>query len=300
MLRHANGRWLKGRIIGGRKGQALVAATMLTALLTTLGACGGGGSDGESTQHPSGENEIVLQVFSGGGFVPVSYSLTEIPQFTLYGDGTVIVTGPVIAIYPGPAMPNLQTTRIPEEAVQEILSAAQEAGLFTNGVDYGQPGITDIPTTTIIVNAGGKSYRSDIYALGMEAGAGGLTMEQQQARAVINDLVGKLGVLADYVPGEIEWTEYAYTQLKVFSMAVDPSAAPDDEVKPNELVWPLGDLSTLGQAVPPEGYRSVVVSGDDLAKLKPLLADATQITLWTSGDRRYNLSFRPLLPDETA
>ena len=50
----------------------------------------------------------------------------------------------------------------------------------------------------------------------------------------------------------------------------------------------------------PQGFRGVVVSGDDLAKLRPLLVQATQITLWTSGDRQYNLSFRPLLPDESA
>ena len=54
------------------------------------------------------------------------------------------------------------------------------------------------------------------------------------------------------------------------------------------------------QAVQPEGFRKVVVSGDDLAKLQPLLGQATQITLWKSGDREYYLYFRPLLPDENA
>ncbi len=69
--------------------------------------------------------------------------------------------------------------------------------------------------------------------------------------------------------------------------------------QPNELTWPLGDLSTLGAPVMPEGYRAVVVSGADLTELQPLLAQATQITLWTSGDHQYNLFFRPLLPNET-
>ena len=31
-----------------------------------------------------------------------------------------------------------------------------------------------------------------------------------------------------------------------------------------------------------------------------LLDEATQITLWKSGDREYYLYFRPLLPDENA
>jgi hypothetical protein len=282
-----------------RRSRALAAAVLFAALALTLGACGQG-SGGDSTQHPTGKNEIVLQVSSGGGFVTVAYNLTQLPQFTLYGDGTVIVTGPMIEIYPGPAMPNLQTTHISEDAIQEILSAAKEAGLFATGVDYGQPGITDIPTTNIVVSADGKTYTTDIYALGMESGAGGLSLEQQQARAAISELVGKLGVLTDYEPGELKWEPYAYTALKVFSLAVDPSTSPDpNDVQPNELVWPLGDLSTLGESVMPEGYRAVVVSGTDLATLQPLLAQATEITLWTSGARQYNLFFRPLLPNET-
>lgn len=198
-------------------------------------------------------------------------------------------------------MPNLQTTKISAEAVQAILSAAREVGLFENEVDYGQPGITDMPATGIVINANQTTYRSDIYALGMESGAGGLTMEQQQARAAISDLAGKLGVLTSFQSGEIEWAPYEYSALTVFSQAVDPSTNTDStEVQPNRLEWPLGDPSTLGEAVQPEGFRKVVVSGEDLATLQPLLADATQITVWTFGDREYNLYFRPLLPDETA
>jgi hypothetical protein len=46
------------------------------------------------------------------------------------------------------------------------------------------------------------------------------------------------------------------------------------------------------------GYRRAVVSGQELTQLQPLLDKATAITLWTSGQATYNLSFRPLLPDE--
>jgi hypothetical protein len=277
---------------------AAPALAIALALIVTMAACGGGGSAGGSIEHPTGKGEVVLRVFSSGGFVPVSYSLTELPGFTLYGDGTVIITGPVIMIYPGPALPNLQTTTVSEEAVQAILSAAREVGLCANDVNYGQPGITDIPTTTVIVNADDTTYRSDIYALGMESGASGLSFEQQQARAAINDLVGKLADLTAFQPGEIEWTAYAYSTLAVYSEPVIPGADTAD-VEPNRLEWPLGDLSALGQAVQPEGYRRVDISGADLVDLQPLLEQATQITLWTSGGREYHLYFRPLLPDET-
>ncbi len=304
LKRSARGRWQIVTLV--------LAAASLVAIVLTVAACGGTepGGEGSSTSsagpdgsiaHPTGANEVVLQVTVGGGFVPVEYNLTLVPQFSLYGDGTVIVAGPVPAIYPGPALPNLQTTVVSEEATQAILSAAKEAGLFDPTVDYGQPGITDVATTTIVINADGTTYRSDIYALGMESGAGGLTLEQQQARAAVNDLVGKLIVLEAFETGELVWKPYPYAALAVYSQPVDPALTTDaTDIQPNELEWPLGDLSTIGQPVQPEGYRQVVVSGEDLATLQPLLPEATMITVWTSGDQKYHLYFRPLLPEETA
>lgn len=293
-----------------RSAALLLASAFLVATALMFAACGAGepsGNDDTSTTgtdgsiaHPTGANEIVLQVTHGGGFVPVEYNLTMVPQFSLYGDGRVIVSGPVIEIYPPPALPNLQTTVISEESVQAILSAAREAGLFDPTFDYGQPAITDVGTTTIVINADGTTYRSDIYALGMESGAGGLTLDQQQARAAIDELRNKLMDLSAFETGELTWTPYEYSALAVYSQAVDSGATTDPtDVQPNQLEWPLGDLSTLGEAVQPEGFRRVVVSGQDLAALKPLLDEATFITLWTSGDQDYHLYFRPLLPEET-
>ena len=248
--------------------------------------------------HPMGSDELVLQVTTGGGFVPIEYNLTSMPEFSLYGDGRVIVSGPVDAIYPGPALPNLQTTVVSEDVIVEILSAAQEAGLLRTGVDYGQPGIADGPTTTFVINVGGTSFRSDIYALGMDSGDGNLTAEQQQARAIVQDLRSNLVDLTGFVSEPPSWAPYEYSALAVFSRAVDPTAGPGGtDVMPNVLDWPLADLSTAGSEVM-EGVRKIVVSGEDLDTLRPLLSQATQISLWRSGGSSYNLSFRPLLPDE--
>jgi hypothetical protein len=294
-----------------RAGRMTIVPMVLVLLVATASAftfagCGEGGggatttgSSGDSIIHPAGPNEVILRVDLGSGFVPVSYNLTRLPQFTLYGDGTVLVVGPTIEIYPGPAMPNLQTTKVSEEAIQAILSAAREAGLFATGLDYGRPTVTDVPTTIITVNADGTTYESSIYALGMEADPA-LTMEQQQARAAVSALLGKLQDPQTFETGELTWAPYDYSALAVYSIAVNASDLPGpDQVQPNRLEWPLGDLGTIGEPVQPEGFRKVVLSGDDLATLKPLLGQATQITLWTVGDREYNLYFRPLLPDET-
>ena len=41
--------------------------------------------------HPTGADEVVLRVSTGGGFVPIEYNYTMVPEFTLYGDGRIIV-----------------------------------------------------------------------------------------------------------------------------------------------------------------------------------------------------------------
>jgi hypothetical protein len=292
-----------------RRGALVLAGALVLVGVVGIAAVacgtGGGSGDGDTTSttgaagtisHPTGPDQIVMQVVTGGGFVPIEYNYTLLPEFTLYGDGTVIVTGPTIAIYPGPALPNLQTTKVSEDVIQVLLSAAKEAGLFQNGVDYGSPGVADVPTTTIVINADGTTYRSEIYALGFEDG-GGLTLEQQQARAAVSALQGKLSTLA-LTSEEVIWAPYEFSSLAVFSRPVDAAYTPDpNDVQPNRLVWPLADLATAGEEVHP-GLRKVILTGDDLATLRPLLDQATQITLWESEGKDYNLWFRPLLPGE--
>ena len=285
-----------------RRRLLLLSAAPLLLLPLALAACGGAGTD-----YPAGKADLVLRIETGGGFVTPQYNLTRLPEFSLYGDGTVIVTGPMIEIYPQAALPNLQTATISSEQVAKVLLAAKDAGLFTNDVDYGRPGITDVGTTTITIDADGKTYTSSIYALGFEqmpegGTVEGLTPAQVEARSAVNAFTAKAEDLDTFLGTKLTWKQYAYTSLAVFSQVSDPANPAYDTtgVQPNHLDWPLGDLSTLGEAVQPEGFRRTVVTGDDLAKLQPLLSQATQITLWKSGDHEYYLSFRPLLPDENA
>jgi len=251
--------------------------------------------------HPTGEADVVIRVETGGGFVPIEYDRTHVPEFTLYGDGRIIVTGPTTLEYPGKALPNLQTTVVSEDVVQAILGATKEAQLFQNGFDYGQPSVADVGTTTITVNAENTTYTSQIYALGFED-TGTLTMEQKTARAAINALRGQLvdpSTLADVEP---VWEPYDFTALKVYAREVDTTVSTDaPDIQPNYLPWPLDDLAAMGEEFPnAPGLLQVIVIGDDLATLKPLLEMATQITIWESGGQEYNLFLRPLLPDEAA
>lgn len=275
-----------------------MGVAMLSGFLLLFAACSTSGA--ETIDHPTESADVLLRISTEGGFIPVEYSLTHIPEFTLFGDGTVIVTGPMIEIYPQPALPNLQTTSLSEEAVQKVLAAAKEAGLMANNKDYGQPTVADAATTTIVVNAEGQSYTSRIYALGFEQDAGqSLTTDQKKDRAAVSDFIARSFDLGVFQVGTTDWQEYEFAALAIYVMPIDPGFQDYSDVQPNRLDWPLVDLSALGEPVQPQGFKRLVVSGEDLKTLQPLLDQATQITLWISGDSEYHLYFRPLLPSET-
>ena len=122
-------------------------------------------------------------------------------MLSVYGDGRAISQGPILAIYPGPALPNLQVATISPAGMQRLLAAAREAGLLERGLDYGQPAVADGPTTTFTVAAEGEVFETSIYYLSPEnASDRVLTKDQVALRArvesfqsMVSDLQGWLG-----------------------------------------------------------------------------------------------------------
>ena len=90
--------------------------------------------------HPTGKAEIVVRVTTGG-FVAPSATLGALPAFTLYGDGSVIVPGPVTGHVAAAGACPLLRTRLREPQVQALLRRARAAGLLGRGsIDYGDMG----------------------------------------------------------------------------------------------------------------------------------------------------------------
>src|SRR5688572_28885944 len=103
---------------------------MLTALLLPLvlvAACGGYGDDGDGVAtddtaagggdgddptptvpvgaSPGGlPGDVFLQIEFVGGFLPAGFAFRSVPGVTIYADGTVVVPGASIAVFPGPAV----------------------------------------------------------------------------------------------------------------------------------------------------------------------------------------------------
>jgi hypothetical protein len=267
-------------------------------LVVALAACGGGGSGGGGGNGsgqdigPYADGALVLRVSYDGGFLSPQMITDRLPVVSVYGDGRVISEGPVPAIHPGPALPNVQVARIGEDDVRDLVQRALDAGVGDTA-DLGSPPVADVPSTRFTVFTGLETITREVYALSVSDGDGsGLTDEQVSARAELSTLRDRL---TDLTSGVSE----PYTPSAVAAL-VSPYVPEDDPqlVQP-ALVWPGPALP--GDVVAPMADLScVVATGDQAGAVLQAAADANTLTPWVADDgSRWSVTFRPLLPDET-
>jgi hypothetical protein len=237
--------------------------------------------------HPTGATDVVLRVTSAGGFVAPQASLATLPTFALYGDGTVIVP----RARSERALVTLAARRLDERQVQALLRRARDAGLLRRGtIDYGDMGsvgVSDMPTTTVDLRAGGRQIERQAYALGVQGHGGRLTPAQDRARLALTRFIASLPTR----PGPTPYVPHAFAVY----------AAPAQVTTGISVRWPLTpDLATAGKPVQsgPGAYRCSTVSGTGARTLARSLRTATVQSVWTSGGHPYTIVARPLLPDE--
>jgi hypothetical protein len=277
-----------------------VRAAAVLALVLGLSACAeraGGGTAGpsepSSAQLPSEPDALVLRAEYTGGFVMPSSIVSRLPMVSLYADGRLISEGPVVAIYPGPALPNVQVQQLDPAEVQALADAAIAAGVTETG-DLGQPPVADAPNTRFtLVTASGTSVR-EVSALfeTPEGSVSGVTEEQAAARAELSEF---LGTLTDMALASSE--PYVPTAM---AAVASPWVDPGDGLTPSEVAWPgpaLPGESTGG----PLDVSCVTADADQTAALLAAAADANAATPWVTPDgSRWSVMFRPLLPDESS
>jgi hypothetical protein len=291
----------------------------LVLLSVGLAACGGLGdgddpgpgdepTDQPGIDHPTGQDQLVLRIDSGGGFVPPEFLLSDLPDLSLLGDGRLVVLGPQIEIYPGPALPNLQVRQLTEDGVQALMEAARDAGLFGPDAHYDNACITDVPTTTFTLVAEGKTHVISAYALGLGGVEEDETCVPNPADAAARR---KLAEFQELAFGLDTWMpegsvgpeqEFAFDELRLFVEPASVDTVGDEGIEPTVVDWPLDTpLADFGSPTPdaPAGERCGTVSGADLDALMADLRDANQLTLWDSDGETYRLFLRPLLPDES-
>ncbi|UOY01412.1 hypothetical protein [Blastococcus sp. PRF04-17] len=267
------------------------------AVLLLLSACGARGTADEAPEPSSAEPApaagLVLRVDQTGGFVMPSAAVGRLPVVAVYADGQVITQGPVPAIHPGPALPNVQVQEIDQAQVQDVVDRALAAGVAETG-DLGSPPVADAFTTRFTLVTADDTYVREVYALWETPEGGsaqGVTADQAAARDRLAELLNSLTDL-----GMTDTTAYEPSAVAVITA---PWTDPGDGLDYPAMPWPGPELP--GAPLPgPPGFSCATVTGTEVAPLLEAAAGATQLTPWTTPDGdRWSVTFRPLLPDES-
>ncbi|MET7421832.1 hypothetical protein [Dactylosporangium sp. NPDC005555] len=277
--------------------QLRALAATLALPLALLAGCGDGQSGGSSGGGVSyAPDDLVLRVDVAGGLVPVAMTVTEVPALSVYGDGRVVTNGPMIEIFPGPALPNVQVQQISTADVAKLVDRAVDAGVGKQ-TDFGMPNVADAPTTHIMVRTGAGELVSDIPALGI--GEDELSGAHRAARQHMQRLVEALTDL----PATLG--RAAVSESKPFpSAGIAAVAAPWTEMGGDQGVEPQQPVDWPGPALPGEAYADrpgvhcVSATGEQAALILAAAGKANSRTPWRSAGSSWQVTFRPFLPDE--
>jgi hypothetical protein len=280
------------------------AASM--AFLLALVACAdapvypaGGGID-----HSTERGQLLVRVALEGGFTPTGWTYTNLPIFSLYGDGTLVLPGAQIELYPGPALPAISSRRIEEAGIQTILEEALDATaeVPADMTDLGFMGIADAHTTAITVSVGGVDRTIRVYALAeLNDRPEGMPEKEYRARLRLQELVTKLGALETWLPERSLGPETGY-ESSAARLFVGAYRRVDDlpDLPQEPAPWPLGvALAGFGDVEDGSALRCGVIEGEDWGAVREAASRANELTPWTDGGAMFSILFRPLLPDES-
>ena len=243
---------------------------------------------GDGYTHPTGADEVVVSYAELGGFTTREYAFQQPPSLLISGDGRLFSPGAQIEIYPGPLLPAVQVRTITEAGIQEILAAANEAGLLAD-VDYtAETNIADASTATVTISADGETWVHEAYALGF-AGPDGVepTSERQALLRFVTQLTDLEALVGSENLGEA--TLFEPTEYEIEAIAVDDlSAYGTDGIEPTVEEWPADVSVRLVDAA-----ECTVVQASEVGEL---LASANQLTFFTDAGVTYQLLARPALP----
>lgn len=252
---------------------------------------------GGAVDHATGATDVLLRYEEGGGFVMAGFAASQVPHFTLYGDGTVIFRNPMLEA-PAPqgsvmTYNPLRTAKLSEEQIQELLVAALgDGGLAAARPNYTNDMIADASTAIFTVNAGGIDKTVSVYALGLEM--------EGQADAAARAAFKKLGDrLADFDQGgSLASDVYQPTAYQASLIESPGMAAPDLRT------WPWEDLTVADfkPAADPNGLqfpnRVMTAEEIDLLGVTDYQGGFQGLPITGTDDKLYTLSLRPLLPDD--
>jgi hypothetical protein len=279
-----------------RRQQLLVG---VTAAALVLAACGDDDPEvatndpppaSDGYEHSTEPEAVVLRISDEGGFVPPEHTFAGAPRLLITGDGRLIQGGPVIAIYPGPLLPNLLQRSITEAGIQRLMTLADERGLLAD-VTYTPPAnIADATDTVVTITVGGKTFEHRAYALGHAGGPEG--GETDEARARLLDFVIAATDLTSAPAGELgpEQPYRSDTYMIRASEAGSSETTGDGpiDILPTRVDWPADAPVRLAAA----GECAEVPT----APFTELFQNANQLTRFVDAGVPYSVAVTPRVP----
>lgn len=257
--------------------------TIAVILPLALAGCGspGSGSD-DDMEVPEGRAGVILEIRDEGGFIPVEVSLTRVPRFVVFEDGTVVSHQVEAGAVDGRAAPLFEND-LSETDFADLLTFVQDLALGdVERVDINEAtNVADAPTTVLTYFDEAGPHRLAVYALGFDT--------PSDPRAAILASMVDLLETATTPPGE----PYAPPSFEVLASSemVNPQL-------PVEETWPLetapGEMDDLGF----NGWRCVVVDAEEIDRSLPIERNGVAASVWTFDGTPHTLLTRPLFPHE--
>ena len=250
--------------------------------------------------HSTDPHDVVLRMESGGGFMPMEFFLTQAPQFTLYGDGTVIYqpTDTRTDPFAGQGLLPFKVGHLDEEGVQALLRfALGEGRLLGARENYQNNMVADAGTTIFTLNAADLAKTVSVYALGMEDPNLPADIVDRRGFQKLADTLG--GFEARGQAGELgDITDYDPSHYRVFLMPAEGAVPQPDQV----VDWPWDDLTSDDFQTTEQDNRPK--ANLDRAHVEKLIDVPTGgisfIYVRTTDDQLHSVGVRPLFPDELA
>ena len=291
-----------------RSAPGLILVIFAVATTIVLGACSNAGTASPSggtvtplptattaadvIDHATGKTDVVFRFEQGGGFVPMGFFATQAPQFTLYGNGTVLFRDVTAPFPPNDAVGVQQPYFIgtlSEPEVQAFLRfALADSGLGIARASYNPGNVADAPTSTFTINAGGLAKKVSAEALGFDN-------PQSPDSAILKAMAGLAERLANFagsVGNEVVWKPDRWRGILTPDAVNPPAAWPWPELSPADFVQPADP------SAPQFPIHTLTSAQVDALGLTGIDGGFAARALKGPDGKTYNLALRPLLPDE--
>lgn len=257
---------------------------VMALLALVMSACSADAA-GDTKPDVSGD-EVVLQIVSEGGFVPVEIALGNGPRYTLLGDGRLIFQGVQTLQFPGALVPPFFVAQLDSGQMNAVMAMVSDIGLpdFEDEVDDSALNfVADANTEKVTYWDQNGEHRLSVYALGIEE----TPSDRSAAFLELIETFDRFTASADAEP-------YVAEKARVLS---GPGFA--NEEFPDHREWPLDDAWEEWEELQ-IGWTCRVFAGDVIE----VFADATQTTTWEIPDvfsypSPAKLIVRPLFPGES-